>query len=359
MSKKRKNKRKISRISISIISFVWILVFVLAFNLLISSIKNKNKLKSIISKVKIPEGFYYVGGDIDTGVVISDNKNDEFKGTEYEKVNKLKGNQFVWVPVEKAVVASLEEANELVKDDKNPIAIKSEKGYTGLKYTFDSYINGVVIKDYIDDNNKEPYIITGEEQGDNEKYIEGSTKELYQDSFNKMVESVEKNKGFYISRYEIGNINNAVKNNGKIVSKASEEDITYMDWINLYKKYKNMYDRDNITTEMIWGCQWDATLLWLTKNVDIRKYVFDAKLIGNYTGVKKKTASSKEYCTNNIYDLAGNAYEWTQRGSALGGRKAYGGYYGTTSFYTLDRTDMYPITHLWNEVGTRVTMYLN
>ena len=358
MSKKRKNKRKISRISISIISFVWILVFVLAFNLLISSIKNKNKLKSIISKVKIPEGFYYVGGDIDTGVVISDNKNDEFKGTEYEKVNKLKGNQFVWVPVEKAVAENYTEAEELVKKEIFPIAIKDNEKYKALVYIFDTYLNKYLVVSQ-DNYNKEPYVIIGEEQGDNEKYIEGSTKELYQDSFNKMVESVEKNKGFYISRYEIGNINNAVKNNGKIVSKASEEDITYMDWINLYKVSKNMYDRDNITTEMIWGCQWDATLLWLTKNVDIRKYVFDAKLIGNYTGVEKKTASSKEYCTNNIYDLAGNAYEWTQRGSALGGRKAYGGYYGTTSFYTLDRTDMYPITHLWNEVGTRVTMYLN
>ena len=47
--------------------------------LVANSISNSNKLKGIKSKINIPDGFYYVGGDIDSGVVISDNKKDEFK----------------------------------------------------------------------------------------------------------------------------------------------------------------------------------------------------------------------------------------------------------------------------------------
>ena len=359
MSKKR-GKRRISKISIILITFIWLFALALVLILLFNSLKHRNKLKEVKSKITIPKGFYYVGGDIDTGVVISDNQADEFKGTEYKVLNKLKGNQFVWVAVEKAIVNDYKEAVQMVNDEKIPIAVKTENGYVGLKYKFDTYLKKILVNDYIDEYNQEPYIVTsGGIYGDNEEYIEGSTKGLYQETFNKMVESVEKNKGFYISRYEVGNLTNAVKNNGKIVSKAGEEDITYMDWVNLYKVSHKMYDRDDITTEMIWGCQWDATLVWIAQNIDNRKYIFDTRLVGNFSNSKKKTASSSEYGLNNIYDLAGNAYEWTQRGSIYGGKKAYGGYYGTKNFYTLDMTYMYPITYLWNEVGTRVTMYIN
>ena len=53
--------------------------------------------------VPVPEGFYYVGGDIDTGIVISDNKADGYETTKkdmtsHEDAVKLVGNQFVWIP---------------------------------------------------------------------------------------------------------------------------------------------------------------------------------------------------------------------------------------------------------------------
>lgn len=46
-----------------------------------------------VNNVKIPDGFYYVGGTKDTGIVISDVKGDDLD-------NSKKGNQFVWIPVE-------------------------------------------------------------------------------------------------------------------------------------------------------------------------------------------------------------------------------------------------------------------
>ena len=51
--------------------------------------------------IPIPKDFYYVGGNINTGIVISDNKEDEKKyaSSENGDVGKdLKGNQFVWIP---------------------------------------------------------------------------------------------------------------------------------------------------------------------------------------------------------------------------------------------------------------------
>ena len=41
--------------------------------------------------IPVPKGFYYAGGDIDTGFVISDVSGDDLN-------NKAGGNQFVWIP---------------------------------------------------------------------------------------------------------------------------------------------------------------------------------------------------------------------------------------------------------------------
>ena len=44
--------------------------------------------------VPLPNGFYYVGGDYDTGLVISDKQADTMDASGIDM-----GNQFVWVPV--------------------------------------------------------------------------------------------------------------------------------------------------------------------------------------------------------------------------------------------------------------------
>ena len=44
--------------------------------------------------VPLPNGFYYVGGDINTGLVISDKQNDTMTAS-----GTSMGNQFVWIPV--------------------------------------------------------------------------------------------------------------------------------------------------------------------------------------------------------------------------------------------------------------------
>ena len=56
--------------------------------------------ENTVDGVTIPDGFYYVGGSKEEGIVISDSAEDENKGTSWEVAKTLKGNQFVWVPVE-------------------------------------------------------------------------------------------------------------------------------------------------------------------------------------------------------------------------------------------------------------------
>ncbi len=50
----------------------------------------------------VSKNFWYVGGTLDTGVIISDNEEDKYDGktdkTVYDYTRRLKGNQFVWIP---------------------------------------------------------------------------------------------------------------------------------------------------------------------------------------------------------------------------------------------------------------------
>ena len=174
------------------------------------TIKNEESQKEYIN---VPEGFYYVGGTIDTGVVISDNKDDYNKGTDYETTLKLKGNQYVWIPVDTPVAKNEDDLSNLIKKHKYPIAIEDGENYRGVLYNYTLYTEDepfTIYKGEYDnkesesDNNREPAILTMSLYGDSEELIKYSTENLYQESFNKMVESVKNNGGFFVS-IRIGN----------------------------------------------------------------------------------------------------------------------------------------------------------
>ena len=73
-----------------------------------SEVKDVTKVATVYAvavgegnSVPVPYGFYYVGGNLNTGVVISDNNTDKNKYANDEDgniPNDLAGNQFVWIP---------------------------------------------------------------------------------------------------------------------------------------------------------------------------------------------------------------------------------------------------------------------
>ena len=56
--------------------------------------------------IPVPKDFYYVGGNLGNGVIISDNPADKYDGsvdkTTWEYTTSLVGNQFVWIPCTEA-----------------------------------------------------------------------------------------------------------------------------------------------------------------------------------------------------------------------------------------------------------------
>lgn len=185
-------------------------------------------------------------------------------------------------------------------------------------------------------------------------------KEQLQEEYNEMVASVKIYGGFYIVRYETGNLSQA-----KAVVKKNNTDINNKNWYETYKINKTIKANNNVVTTMIWGSQWDATMRWMqtSSNSEVVKYVTDSTGKGNYYGTNGNkpiaTGSNNAYAVNNIYDMAGNVYEWTMETLD---RVPRGGCYN----YSFITGDSYPVSkrgnasaHASNEYyGTRVALYV-
>lgn len=285
--------------------------------------KNINEITE--EGVPIPTGFYYVGGKKEEGVVISDNAKDEHKGTSYNITKQLQGNQFVWIPVER---------------------IENFQRYNG-------YTDGVI--QTLPEPTYEPF-----KNGYN----------LEQEEYFSMYASVEKYGGFYVGRYE------ASKGlRGLAESKANANVWNFLTWGESIKEIgtegavyqaKNMYNISSITSTLIYGVQWDAIMNFIDPNYknsfcSAESYVVNSTNRGNYSGNIMKTASNENYVAKNIYDLAGNAFEWTMETYVVWGKVLRGGGYSSSDGYS--RPMSYRGTTSCDNpqlnYGFRVALYIN
>ena len=280
--------------------------------------------------VRIPDGFYYVGGTKDTGIVISDVPGDNLENTK-------QGNQFVWVPVED--YSEFKRANWQNWDGTNePSDLTSSK------------IN-------IEDDTTDP---TG-------KYDE-------------MLESVKLNKGFYIARFEAGK--ETIDGVDTVVSKKNQSPWISVPWgtsitdigtegavyksLNFVKtNYTDKGKTINANSTLIYGIQWDAVMRWLSKDESLRGYITNSEGIGNFvdsdsTNNPANTGAVESYQMKNIYDLAGNVREWTMEQSGTAYKINRGGNYKSSgSEITLStRSGDYP-EHSDNSLGFRIALYLD
>ena len=164
--------------------------------------------------------------------------------------------------------------------------------------------------------------------------------------FNKMIESVVKYGGFYIGRYETGDLN---KEQAVVVK--GNTNISGQTWYTMYKKCKEIEESNTVRTGMIWGNQFDSTLMWLIESGEkTKEEINNSTSWGNYNNatfeyinssgstVTKNEGSStripsgsSEYTkANNIYDLAGNVYDWTMEANSSLFRVLRGGNYGNS-----------------------------
>ena len=110
-----------------------------------------------------------------------------------------------------------------------------------------------------------------------------------------------------------------------------------------------------------YGSQWDATMRWFAKSKDnnVSTYPVNAQngVNANFSGNRKSTGSVGS--VNNIYDMAGNVYDWTAESDSSSSRVLRGYGYSTLSddWYTGNRGNYGP-TGSGGFCGSRVGLYL-
>ena len=329
-----------------------------------------------INGVPIPNGYYYVGGTKNTGLVISDESSDEnkYKTAEDGKVLKddLVGNQWVWVPVDDVTklcdTSNTEEYKLCGTTDADPVKTKLYSSSKSAILSKKRRTTPGTTSDY-----REPDLVVGSSgptyDAENYKKIVGENgtlkemAELFKREYETMIKSIEKYGGFYIGRYELsGTVDNPTEKKGTTITSKT--------WYELYNACKKIgaksdgSDKEGIATRMIWGCQWDATCDFIATKGE-QKSITDSREWGNYgdstepanTGNyvknrKKDTGSNEAWKANNIYDIAGNCYEWTQEADDTSYRACRGGLcYNSGSFAPASYRVGHLTTDSDNDVG--------
>ena len=241
-------------------------------------------------------------GSVDTGFVIK-------QGSDGSATSGI--NEFVWVPVSNPseMFGTDAQGNSLGKlysfDSGSPQPINWTEENGVMSWTSAIYYREPdILKDYDgSDATKDSSSFTSTIGN-----ITGAQfKEQLQQEFEDMRDSVETYGGFYIGRYETGNLNE-----DKAVVQKNNTDIEGQNWYVMYNRCKTIAQGTSGTSSMIWGCQWDATLKWFLESSDesVRKYVTNNDNKGNYSDTIP-TGSNNNYSVNKIYDMVGNVDDCT------------------------------------------------
>ena len=285
------------------------------------------------TKVPVPNGFYYVGGDVDTGFVISDKQGDTLDAS---GVNM--GNQFVWIP------------------------ISSEADLTRTNF----------------DTNGQP-TTDAPARGDNvtncsEPYASGYSTEASE--YNTMRTQVLKYGGFYIGRFEAGvnstTLRTKVTTNQTVVCKKGVAPYNYVPWgkamndvntafapsrfnsdkvntngaVYLAKNFASQHNYTSVTSTLTYGCEWDAMC----------RYIGDSQRTTPKKSAPELTGSVSTDVSKNIYDLAGNCCEWTMEADPTNFRVGRGGDYSAA--YRVSTRSSVGLTSNYAGGSFRFTLYI-
>jgi len=273
------------------------------------------------------------------------------------------GNEFVWIPVA--------EINSFAR-----LQDGSDTNYRGVLYNWNTDATGA--KEYTwtptGTSYREPANLTDSDNGYDDNASRFTAIEwnanYYQESFNKMVNSVAKYKGFYVGRYEMSiNATSGKAESVAGVKPASASASSANKWWGLYEKALT-YSTTGVISEMIWGCQWDAMLKFIltgpdashvtsTTNVGHTSSEFTSKPYytggTNYSEVYTGSTAYNDVASN-IYDLEGNVREWTQEALDTNTRVYRGGDFIYSYFPSVRNNDA--STNTGSNYGSRLALYV-
>ena len=282
----------------------------------------------------------------------SDFKRREKTNTENGLViEDTEGNEYVWVVVPKSLY------NNAAYNSNNAKKPSSSTDYANIEYCLQQYTATYRIDGWSDTH-----------EGDTAN-VGWLTSDEYTELKNSMLKSVYENGGFYVGRYEAGiGINrtskSATNSDGKYtiegmptpVTKADAYPYTYVTRTQAQNLASNV-NSGTKTSSLMFGVQWDLVLAFMSKDTvkitstDVltknsttignyednlwtitnanAQYLSSGKFVQCPNPFKKESNSSillttgadSSFSVQNIYDIAGNVWEWTLEKASYGSNR--------------------------------------
>ena len=304
------------------------------------------------NQVTIPKGFKIASDsatDVTGGIVIED-----------ATYTNTIGSQFVWIPVGTG-------ENAIKKANNKTVEIKLSR------YTFEE--DGTPI-DQEDNSINSDY-----QELATSNYGNATAKDI-----EKFKTSANSNHGYYIGRYEAGvvdynssvstsNSNNKIDwtgytgDNIKLVCKKEQKVWNYVTQNKASELSRDMYGSEaKVTSDLINSYAWDTAIVFIQKcgtESNSSTYSYTVGESSTSTSEPQATGTNILKATNkidkqcNIFDMAGNCFEWTTETSSNSGWPCVsrGGYCNYSTYYTSDRNDS-NTSHATSPDSFRPLLYL-
>ena len=324
------------------------------------TIEKQVKVASVIAvatgdgeTVPVPEGFYYVGGTKQSGVVISSDERDKNK---YAGVENVPAGAVY--NSDGTVKTYTDEEYKNLTDDEKKVVILGDQ-FVWIPVTVEEYKKSNTWNGQTQTNTNLANAIWD---------TQTNTAELPQ---------IQKYGGFYMGRYEAGTSELTISNGttaidfaaqntatswgnasfsikdgsgntatGKITTKAGEIPYYHANYFTAHKLSQSMYSTNYVQSGLVTGTMWDAMLKFIGKG---NESILTSSTWGNYNDTSiyvkytagqgryatvdssngtmtsafkvsdgtyyygmKTTAISEDVKQKNLYDVAGNLWEWTK-----------------------------------------------
>ena len=295
------------------------------------------------NQIVVPAGFK-IRVDDDEGIK-GDEKSIATNVTQGIVIEDENGNQFVWVPVGTIYTNAQKTESKTITLGRYSNFVPDENGvYTPIQ-TIENYETEVNISE-------DEFIVENTTENHNSEEYENAIARNIGD----FIESVDENGGYYIGRFEAGNVNKLlVCKTGQAVYQISQKEASSLS----KNMYNDGYKTGTFSSDMVNSYAWDTAIIFIqTFEEDGRSY-YRMNKSGEFTS----TGGNKdEYC--NINDMSGNAEEWSTEtsGSITHPCVFRGGCYNSgddcTDFYTSFRHGNTPSGSAANAGSFRPLLYL-
>ena len=188
---------------------------------------------------------------------------------------------------------------------------------------------------------------------------------------------VKKYGGFYIGRYEAttpdGTERTRSNTTEKPTCKSGKTVWTNISQINSKASAESMYtgEDSSVQSGLLTGKAWDRTCHWIEDyitTINTNSNLIDSRYYGNCSdsqdpadsgkGTKHEAGYNENWKTKNIYDLAGNVWEWTYEARSSG-RIRRGGSYGDTGYDSpVSSRYRYDPSYANDYIGFRLRLYI-